>query len=240
MEDCESCTCSRDAEGAYWAASFSDIPACVLSNSTPIVAKCCCKDSETESCQGSPFGMTLEHSMAGHGKASRILSARGSRVRDFQQSEMCMVADISMAGRTPPESLSKSSPHMPGLKTSNQSSNATCRKLFETLTPWGMMRDGVVFPVRTPAQPLRKKASGSFCWRRPAASDWKRRNLDWPSVRKPGNPLCLPQQLAQLGHHGYLNPQFPTWLMGWPDTWAKLAPLEMVRFQAWLDSHGKP
>jgi len=39
---------------------------------------------------------------------------------------------------------------------------------------------------------------------------------------------------------GTLNPTWVEWLMGWPIGWTDLKPLEMDKFQQWLDSHGKP
>ncbi len=38
---------------------------------------------------------------------------------------------------------------------------------------------------------------------------------------------------------GPLNPMWVEWLMGWPIGWTALEPLEMDRFQQWLDLHGK-
>ena len=41
---------------------------------------------------------------------------------------------------------------------------------------------------------------------------------------------------AQVG--GPLNPMWVEWLMGWPEGWTDLKPLEMDKFQRWLDAHG--
>jgi hypothetical protein len=38
---------------------------------------------------------------------------------------------------------------------------------------------------------------------------------------------------------GQLNPQFVEWLMGWPSGWTDLKPLEMDKFQEWLQQHSK-
>ncbi|MFY9592165.1 MAG: hypothetical protein WAP54_09315, partial [Bacteroidales bacterium] len=38
---------------------------------------------------------------------------------------------------------------------------------------------------------------------------------------------------------GQLNPNWVEWLMGWPVGWTDLKPLEMDRFQQWLEQHGK-
>jgi hypothetical protein len=42
---------------------------------------------------------------------------------------------------------------------------------------------------------------------------------------------------AQVG--GPLNPHWTEWLMGWPEGWTDLKPLETDKFQKWLDAHGK-
>jgi hypothetical protein len=46
-----------------------------------------------------------------------------------------------------------------------------------------------------------------------------------------------PTLAAQVG--GSLNPTWVEWLMGWPEGWTDLKPLEMDKFRQWLDSHGK-
>lgn len=42
----------------------------------------------------------------------------------------------------------------------------------------------------------------------------------------------------QREHPGQLNPDWVEWLMGWPIGWTDLKPLEMDRFQSWLQQHG--
>lgn len=38
---------------------------------------------------------------------------------------------------------------------------------------------------------------------------------------------------------GQLNPRWVEWLQGWPIGWTNLAPLEMAKFQEWLNAHGR-
>jgi DNA (cytosine-5)-methyltransferase 1 len=40
------------------------------------------------------------------------------------------------------------------------------------------------------------------------------------------------------GNGGKLNPTWVEWLMGWPLGWTDLKPLEMDKFQKWLEQHG--
>lgn len=51
----------------------------------------------------------------------------------------------------------------------------------------------------------------------------------------------LPGYLLRSGEKvgGQLNPNWVEWLMGWPIGWTDLKPLEMDKFQKWLDQHGE-
>jgi hypothetical protein len=67
----------------------------------------------------------------------------------------------------------------------------------------------------------------------------------WPTPkardhRKQGGPSeqarNTPDLPTQVG--GKLNPMWVEWLMGWPIGWTDLKPLEMAKFQQWLQKHG--
>jgi len=221
------------------AASFSDIPAYVLSRLSLTAEKSCCNGNETESFQNSQYGMMCKPLMETHGGEKSMLCAVGFHVRCTAILEDCMEALGLTDGLTPLASLEKSIQGPSFWKTYQPYLiEVSGGKFSETCPTWGMIVNGECFQLA----PLVHHTHGKGCsaWRTPAASDNERRNLDWPSVRKMGiNPLCLPQQIAQRGFHGYLNPQFQTALMCWPTTWANLQPLEMVKFHEWLNSHGK-
>ena len=100
-------------------------------------------------------------------------------------------------------------------------------------------------------------------WPTPVASDWKRNGYPGDLSRKSptlGAMVQLyPTPKATDGnkrgkvsnHHqnglagavksghggGVLNPNWVEWLMGWPIGWTDLKPLEMDRFQKWLEAH---
>lgn len=163
---------------------------------------------------------------------------QGSPVKSIPILEKCTAAEVSTAGRTRFASLVRFGRKSFGWRTCQLFFKDIGVESLGTWPCWGMMQGGECYPLAPLVSHIHVKDCSA--WRTPAASDWKRRNLDWPSVRKAGNPLCLPQQLAQLGYHGFINPAFLEYLMDWPDTWAELKPLEMGKFQAWCDSHGKP
>lgn len=50
---------------------------------------------------------------------------------------------------------------------------------------------------------------------------------------------CRLQQVITVTDGGPMNPQWVEWFMGWPIGMTALQPLEMAKFQQWLDSHGK-
>ncbi len=83
-------------------------------------------------------------------------------------------------------------------------------------------------------------------WATPTKRDWKEQTLS-PSLAvmhlDKERSKQLPRQMSLESpelHGGKLNPVWVEWLMGWPLGWTDLNPLEMGRFQMWLDSHGIP
>lgn len=68
----------------------------------------------------------------------------------------------------------------------------------------------------------------------PKASDGTRGNC--PSERTRHSPSLVAAAAPATG--GLLSPMWTEWFLGWPIGWTGLEPLEMVRFQQWLLSHG--
>jgi hypothetical protein len=224
---------------AYLGENSLDGEPCVQWRLMPTAQDDLCSGKMKDTCHRSPYGMMFVPLMDSLGVELLTLFLAAFRAKGTQPLETCMAAGILMAGLTPFALLNKSSQGQSSWRTCQGSLFHTGEELSQTWPSWGIACDGGCFRVQTPMITRPKSENASSLWRRPAATDWKRRNLDWPSVRKLGNPLCLPQQIAQRGHSGYLNPQFPAWLMGWPTTWAKSAPLETAKFQQWLNSHGR-
>ena len=71
----------------------------------------------------------------------------------------------------------------------------------------------------------------------------------WPTPTANEDACGKPSGKMQkmLGNHpevrnqgtGTLNPTWVEWLMGWPLGWTDLKPLEMDKFQKWLELHGR-
>ena len=74
-------------------------------------------------------------------------------------------------------------------------------------------------------------ATAVFKCATPTARDWKSGKASQATMEKNSRPLS-----EQIG--GSLNPPWVEWLMGWPEGWTDLKPLETVKFQQWQQQHG--
>lgn len=111
-----------------------------------------------------------------------------------------------------------------------------------TLPKWGLIRNGVVYQHQTLERPINVTASGllptprasmgshGIAWCR-ARTGEHRHNLEdylgWKHLQDggeetPGLNIC---------------PSYAEWLMMWPLGWTELKPLEMDKFQEWLQQH---
>jgi len=68
----------------------------------------------------------------------------------------------------------------------------------------------------------------------------------WDALKKLDKGGRIQRQMATLQmpetiqtERAQLNPGWVEWLMGWPIGWTDLKPLEMGKFQQWLNSHGR-
>jgi hypothetical protein len=77
-------------------------------------------------------------------------------------------------------------------------------------------------------------------WPTPQASDNRDRgNMSNPAIQRRvamGKQIMLSQSVDP--NSGQLNPTWVEWLMGWPLGWTDLKPLEMDKYQQWLQQHG--
>ena len=101
-------------------------------------------------------------------------------------------------------------------------------KSSETWQAQGTMRNGKLYQRRKLVRRISGKDFGF--WPTPLAWDWKSGNN--PSKHKRYSPGLG----VVVG--GNLNPMWVEWLMGWPIGWTDLKPLEMDKFQQWLEKHG--
>ena len=217
------------------AGCFSDIPQSVLSNLNLTVEKSYSKDNETESCQGSQFGMMSAPSTGSLGAEKSMSSAEDSRAKTSHQQEKEPGSQENEAdsGQKWPGSLAKFDLNTHSWRTHQ------CL-LFEDLTEclaifprWGMMHDGELYPLQIATLHMKEKEFGLEVFYTPTARDWK--GMSGKGFReRHGEKKNLADFLG-----GVPNPEFSEWLMGWPIGWTDLKPLGMGRFQSWLQQHGE-
>lgn len=160
--DLENSICSRGLGEVSSAECFSDIPAYVLSRLNLTAEKSCCNASGMESCQSSPFGMTLQRSTGSRGPDSLMWFAGDSPVRTYLPPEKEQVFGASEAGCGPssPGSLARYNPNLYGWKTAQCSLFGGLEWFSETFPRWGMMRGGELFPLPTPEHLTLERESG--------------------------------------------------------------------------------
>ena len=130
----------------------------------------------------------------------------------------------------------------------------------------GNLAEQVMYSGDTPCKDMKKPTTRDK-FPTPLASDWKPRGPNskqqglaevvktWPTptanmhkgsgltlIRRDGKDRSWDslhyavEQVTDVG--GKLNPTWVEWLMGWPLGWTDFAPLEMDKYQKWLELHG--
>lgn len=113
----------------------------------------------------------------------------------------------------------KSSPVTYSLKTYRQSPTEEESKQLKKLPRWGMTVDGVLYPLHQLARRIKEK--DGFYWPTPDASSRGAR------IHQNGHQKTIQDVVGS----GKLNPEWITWLMGYPTGWINLEPWAMQWFQ---------
>jgi hypothetical protein len=138
------------------AASFSDIPQCVLSRLNLIARKSCCKGSGMESFQSSQSGMMSPPSTELRGEGKSMSSAEDSLAKTFQSQGggLELKENEADSGQKWPESLAKYDRNSRSWRTAQCLLFEDLGECLETFPKWGMMRNGglwerITFPLLT-------------------------------------------------------------------------------------------
>ena len=221
------------------AGCFSDIPQSVLLRLNLIAEESCSNGNKTESCQSSQSGMMSAHSTEHLGE-EKLMSfagdslAKTSVVQGGGQDCKEIGADC---GEKWQGSLAKYNPATSSWKTAQFLLFEDSTESLEILPKWGMMQDGVLYPLEPAAHLTEENASGSLPTPRASVSRQKKFY-----IRK--NAMGNLEELPSLPKYQHLsgkliNPEWMEWLMGWPIGWAALKPLGMDKFQLWRQQHSK-
>lgn len=202
-----------------------------------------------------PSGMMCARSMGSPGAALSMSCPAVSRAKTSAQPDTAQGLTESEAacGERCTELLARYDRHSHSWKTAQGSLIEGLIEFSPTLPKSGMMRAGCVFPRQIAARLTIANASGFWRekWLTPTASEAIRAKLPFISLAKrwkkhPGGALG-----EQIGWRvtcgltippppGHLNPEFHSWLMGFPTGWSGLQPLAMDKFQLWRRQHFAP
>ncbi len=135
----------------------------------------------------------------------------------------------------------KSDPNLYSLRTFHTLSRMGPGKWSPVLPNWGMIVDGVLYPVKKLERHI-KDPGGSY--------------LPTPTASQSGKPIRKPSPSRLKGKHGWdlqdrlgqlfpqsigksIAPQYIAWMMGYPTEWMKLKPWAMQLFQCKRNKRSK-
>ncbi len=221
-------------------ASFSDIPAYVLSRLNLTAEKSCSSVSETESYRSSRSGMMLEPSTGNRGEEQLTLFAADSPVKTLAMPVMELESTEKRAdyGVKWQEWFAKLDPDTSWWKTRQRYLFEDWEQSLEIWPKWGLMQDGVCLEQNTPMRFI-GDTEFSF-WPTPTKCDYKGATSNCKKSQGKGSYLRYFLLVRHGGHlkTHYPNPKLSEALMGWPIGHSDLKPLAMDKFQQWLSSHG--
>jgi hypothetical protein len=223
-----------------------------------------CSDKMMGFSRLSRFGMTFRLLTENRGEALLMSYLEGFPVRTFpqQEKEQASTESDQVCGEKWHGWSAKFDPHTSTLRTAQCSLLEEEPELLQTLPRSGMTRSGMLWERQTLV--LRTSETESGSWPTPMSSEYKanknyrpgRQNgltqavMKWPTPRTAGmcggtgfwellNKNTTIEEARQMGagNGGTLNPTWVEWLMGFPLGWTDLKPLEMDKFQQWLQQH---
>jgi len=239
-DQCESSICSPGQGEESSAGCFSDIPQSVLSNLNLTAEKSYSKDNETASCPSSQSGMMSQPSTASLGAERSMSSAEDFLAKTFQQQEKELGSQENEAdsGQKWPESLAKYDRNSRSWRTRQCLLFEDLGECLETFANWGMMRGGELLGLDISVDHICEKEYGYL----PTPNAVMFRNHNY------NKDLCIKRskkhQVDICMHsimywNGPIKIEFLEGIMGWPLVWTELKPLEMDKFQLWLQQHGE-
>jgi hypothetical protein len=213
------------------AASFSDIPPSVLSRLNLTAEKSYSKDNGTASCPSSQSGTMFAPSTANLGAEKLMSSAGDSLAKTFQaqgggQESQANEADC---GQKWPESLAKYDQITSSWRTHQCLLFEDLTECLEIFPRWGMMQNGELWEL-TCSEPIITVPDGGWL-PTPTCADAK-------NAGGRQNQYDLSRHAREITGKR-LSVHYSEWMMDWPVGWTDITPLEMDKFQLWLQAHSE-
>jgi hypothetical protein len=241
----------QEQEAASWEGNCLDGAPSALLKLIPMPAVFCSQDKLTDASIRSPFGMTLRHSTAIRGVEELTWFQGDFPVKTYQQQEKEQDStenDLDCGSKWQ-GSLAKCNPPTSGWKTAQYSLFGGLTEFSGTWPRWGMMQNGELSALTMPA--LRTNETEFGYLPTPTRADGFQNNPSYRRNRETWEK-CTTLTALLLGKKFRLSgaaprpkgkflvmPRFVQWMMGWPDGWTNLDASGTVKFQQWLDLHGR-
>ena len=203
----------------------------------PTPHKFWCNGKTMEPCDLSRFGLTSQVLTEGHGRAVLMWFRAAFPARALVQLDLGLGLMTPEAGygEKCAESLAKFDPLSYSWKTARSLPQEDSTPSSLTWPRWGSMRNGECWARARPVPRISGSASG-FSLPTPSGCRSGKNHVigrmdEWGGSSNPwrgGNPI------GKIS-----SPAFEEWVMGWPEQWTALTPLETGKFQSWQQQHGR-
>lgn len=228
---------SQALEEEYSAANCSGGGPCAPWSETPTAPDDSCSDKMKGTFHRSPFGMMFVPSTESLGAELLTWFLAGFRAKTFRQPEKAQesTANALDFGGKWPESSARYDRASRLWRTAQCSLFGGLAEFSETWPRWGLMLDGEFWELPTLARPISESESGF--WPTPTAvtATGGAALCKWggTGARAKLRTMVTPKEL-----NGPLNPEWVSWLMGWPKGWSSSLRLETDRFRQWCAKPG--
>ena len=228
---------SQALEAEFSAESCSGGEPSARWSETPIAPDDSCSDKMKGTFHRSPFGMMFAPSTEIRGAELLMLFLGASRARTLARPAKVQdsMANAPGFGAKWPESSAKYDRVSRLWRTRQCSLFGGLAEFSETWPRWGLMLDGEFWELPTLARPISESESGF--WPTPTAvtATGGAALCKWggTGARAKLRKMVTPKEL-----NGPLNPEWVSWLMGWPRGWSSSLRLETDRFRQWCAKPG--
>ena len=228
---------SQALEAEYLAASCSDGEPCAPWSETPTALDDSCSDKMKGTWHRSPFGMMFVPSTEPRGAEllTWFLAAFRAKTSARPVRARGLTENVLDSGAKWPESSARYDRVSRLWRTAQCSLFGGLAEFSETWPRWGLMLDGEFWELPTLARPISESESGF--WPTPTAvtATGGAALCKWggTGARAKLRKMVTPKEL-----NGPLNPEWVSWLMGWPKGWSSSLRLETDRFQRWCAKPG--
>jgi len=237
MKDYENSLCSQERVAESWAENSLDGEQSAPLNGPHIQQAFCSQDKMTECSRLFRFGMMFRPLTEDLGVDLLMWYLEDSRAKTSHapEREPELMGTEAVCGNTWQESSVRFDLNTLSWKTHQCLWEEDLPESLVTLPKWGMMQGGALLEQTPPDYHITEPECGWLAT--PLASDVRDRgDINMPSIKR---RFSIGKQVSLSAlFKGAQCPSCAEIIMGWPENWSAITPLETDRFQQWQESHG--